>query len=75
MRSRAKRGGGADKRLKAKLRMKKVGKRKVRVPFLAGSVPDLSLNGLVIDEQSARLKFNTDGGLGVQAELVPRKPR
>jgi len=44
------------------------------VPFLASSVPDLSLNGLVIYDQGPCLKFNTDGGLGVQAELVPRKP-
>lgn len=42
-------------------------------PFLAGSVPDLSFNRFMLDNQRARLEFDTDRSFGVQAELVARE--
>jgi hypothetical protein len=45
------------------------------LPLLAGGVPDLRLNGLVVDHEGARLELDPDGGLGVEAELVAREPR
>lgn len=44
------------------------------VPFLAGSVPDLGLDTLVLDNHGAGLELDSDGGLGVQAKLVAREP-
>lgn len=45
------------------------------LPFLAGGVPDLGLDTLVLDDQGAGLELDADCGLGVQAELVTREPR
>lgn len=42
---------------------------------MAGSVPDLRLDALVLDDERPGLELDSDGGLGVQAELVPREPR
>lgn len=44
-------------------------------PFLASGVPDLSLDALVLDDKRPGLELDADGGLGVQAELVPREAR
>jgi len=44
------------------------------VPFLAGCVPDLGLDALVLDDQGAGLELDADGSFGVQAELVAREP-
>ncbi|BAT10604.1 Os10g0377450, partial [Oryza sativa Japonica Group] len=40
------------------------------LPLLAGGVPDLGLDGLVVDEEGAGLELDADGGLGVDGELV-----
>lgn len=45
---------------------------KVR-PFLAGGVPDLSLDEFAIDGDAAGGEFDADGGFGFQAELVSRE--
>lgn len=47
---------------------------KERVPFLTSSVPDLSLDTLVLNDKSASLELNADGGFGVQTELVACEP-
>lgn len=36
-----------------------------KVPFLTSSVPNLSLDGLVIDEERPGLELDSDGGFGV----------
>lgn len=41
------------------------------IPFLAGSVPDLSFDGLVLDNKSPSLELNTNSGFGIQTELIP----
>jgi hypothetical protein len=40
------------------------------VPFLAGSVPDLCLDGLGVDLDRPGGKLDADGGLGVYIELI-----
>ena len=45
------------------------------VPLLAGGVPDLRLDGLVLDDERSRLELDPDGGLGVEAELVAGEAR
>lgn len=37
---------------------------------MAGGVPDLGLDGLVLDEEGTGLELDADGGLGVEAKLV-----
>uniref|UniRef100_J3N277 Uncharacterized protein n=1 Tax=Oryza brachyantha TaxID=4533 RepID=J3N277_ORYBR len=45
------------------------------LPLLAGGVPDLGLDGLVVDDEGAGLELDADGGLGVDAELVAGEAR
>lgn len=40
------------------------------VTFLACGIPDLSLDGLVVDLNAARSELDTDGRLGIKVELV-----
>jgi len=40
------------------------------VPLLAGSIPDLCLDGLRIDLDGSSGKLYADGGLGIQVELI-----
>ena len=40
------------------------------VSFLPSSVPNLCLDGLGVDLDGARGELDTDGGLGVEVELV-----
>uniref|UniRef100_J3L2P5 Uncharacterized protein n=1 Tax=Oryza brachyantha TaxID=4533 RepID=J3L2P5_ORYBR len=47
----------------------------VGVPLLAGGVPDLGLDELVVDADGLGGELDADGGPGLQAELVPREPR
>jgi hypothetical protein len=42
--------------------------------WLTSSVPNLGLDGLVVDHKRLGLELDPDGGLGFQAELVPREP-
>lgn len=44
-------------------------------PFLAGGVPNLGLDDLVIDFNAPGGELDSDCGLGFEAELVPREPR
>lgn len=41
------------------------------VPFLAGGVPNLCLDGLGVDLDGSGGKLDADGGLGVYVELIP----
>lgn len=41
------------------------------VPFLAGGVPNLCLDGLGVDLDRPGGKLDADGGLGVYVELIP----
>lgn len=59
---------------KKKKKYRKLKKERLEVPFLAGGVPDLSLDALVFNNESPRLKLNADCGFWVQAELVPSEP-
>lgn len=43
------------------------------IPFLASGVPYLSLDGLVINDESFSLKLYSNGCLGIEAEFVPSK--
>ncbi|GER53825.1 methionine import ATP-binding protein MetN 1 [Striga asiatica] len=43
------------------------------LPLLAGGIPNLSLDDLIIDADAARSEFNAYGGLGLEAELIPSK--
>ena len=43
------------------------------MPFLAGGVPDLGLDDLVVDVDAAGGELDADGGLGLEAELVARE--
>jgi len=45
------------------------------LPFLASSVPNLSLDNLIIDANASGGELNANGGLGFEAELVSRKAR
>lgn len=45
------------------------------VALLAGRIPNLSLNGLVVDLNGTSGELNADGGLGVKVELVARESR
>lgn len=45
------------------------------IALLAGSIPDLGLDSLVVDLDAARGKLHTDGGLAVKIELVARETR
>nr|KYP33522.1 hypothetical protein KK1_045614 [Cajanus cajan]KYP33524.1 hypothetical protein KK1_045616 [Cajanus cajan] len=45
------------------------------VPFLTSSVPNLSLDNLVINANASGGELNTNGGLGFEAELVSREAR
>lgn len=40
------------------------------VAFLTSSIPDLRLDGLGVDLNGSRGELDTDGGLGVEVELV-----
>ena len=40
------------------------------VPLLAGGVPNLGLDDLAVDLEAAGGELDTDGGLGLEAELV-----
>lgn len=44
------------------------------ISFLAGSIPNLGLDDLVIDMNATRSEFDADGGFGLEAELVSREP-
>lgn len=44
-------------------------------PLLAGGVPDLRLDGALVDGEGARLELDPDGGLGVEVELVAGEAR
>ena len=39
-------------------------------PFLASGVPNLGFDNVVVDTDAASGEFDTDGGLGLEAELV-----
>jgi len=41
-----------------------------RVPLLAGGVPNLGLDDLAVDLETAGGELDADGGLGLEAELV-----
>jgi len=43
------------------------------VPLLTGGVPNLGLDGFMIDQESLGLEFNADGRLGIKAEIVSGK--
>lgn len=43
------------------------------IPLLAGSIPDLGLHSLVVNDKGTSLELDANGGLGVYAELIPRK--
>lgn len=45
------------------------------IPFLTSSVPNLGLDGLVVDNESLCLELDPDRGLGFYTELVPCEPR
>ncbi|RXH86320.1 hypothetical protein DVH24_017373 [Malus domestica] len=49
--------------------------KKAYQPFLAGSVPNLSLDDFAVDIQAAGGELDADGGLRLEAELVPGEPR
>ena len=49
--------------------------RRLELPFLASSVPNLSLDNLGIDIQSASGELNANGGLRLEVELVLGEPR
>jgi hypothetical protein len=49
--------------------------RNSHAPFLAGGVPDLGLDDLVLDVDAAGGELDADGGLGLEAELVAREAR
>ena len=44
------------------------------VPFLSSSVPNLSFDALAVDGDGSCLELDSDGGLGVEAEIVPGEP-
>ena len=48
-----------------------VGRSDRTVALLTSGIPDLCLDGLGVDLDRASSKLHTDGGLGVQVELVP----
>lgn len=41
------------------------------VPFLTGSIPNLCLDGLVIDREGFGLKFNSNRRFRIQTEFIP----
>ena len=43
------------------------------IPFLAGRIPDLCLDGLGVDLDRASRKLDPDRRLGIQVELIPRE--
>lgn len=44
-------------------------------PFLASSVPDLSFDRFMLNDESSCLKLDANRRLRVQTELIPREPR
>lgn len=52
-----------------------VGRRYGSVTLLAGSVPDLRLDGLCVDLDTTGCELDADGGLGVEVELVAGEAR
>lgn len=48
-----------------------VGRGDGAVALLAGSIPNLRLDGLGVDLNGPRGEFDADSGLGVEVELVP----
>jgi hypothetical protein len=46
-----------------------------REPFLASGVPNLGLDDLIVNADAAGSEFNSDGGLGLEAEFVPGEAR
>ena len=55
--------------------MRKSKRRRLELPFLASSVPNLSLDNLGIDIQGASGELNANGGLRLEVELVLGEPR
>ena len=41
---------------------------------MAGGVPNLGLDDLIVDVNASGGEFNADGGLGLEAELVSGEP-
>ena len=52
-----------------------VGRGDGAVAFLARRVPDLRLDGLVVDLDAAGRELDADGGFAVEVEFVAREPR
>lgn len=50
-------------------------KKKKIVPLLARSIPDLSFNTLMLNNECPSLKLDPDCSLRIQAELISSKPR
>ncbi|KAF1870172.1 hypothetical protein Lal_00017753 [Lupinus albus] len=46
---------------------------KCKKPFLPSSIPYLSLNGFIINDESLSLKFNTNCCFGINVECISRK--
>ena len=44
------------------------------VPFLASSIPDLGLDDFGVDVGSPGLELDSNGGFGIEAELILGKP-
>lgn len=44
-------------------------------PLLAGGIPNLGLDDLIIDVDAAGGEFHTDGGFGFKAEFISGKTR
>lgn len=51
-----------------------VGRSDGPISLLSSGIPDLRLDGLGVDLDRARGELDTDGGLGVQVELVTGEP-
>jgi len=49
-------------------------KKKKAKPFLASSIPNLSFDGFVINDERFSLEFNTNGGFRIDAKLIPSEP-
>jgi hypothetical protein len=45
------------------------------VSLLTGGIPNLRLDGLVVDLDAARCEFDADGGLAVEVEFVAGESR
>lgn len=47
----------------------------VLLPLLAGGVPDLSFDDLIVDVDATGGELDADGGFRLEAELVARESR